>query len=355
MKRSLIILGRLWKVQAVNYFQDVTNITLGIILTTLTMVCWLSFKTKEGGLIADPFLLASAIGISVIRNSQYNLNLTLTDWKVKGFFNHISSTPLSKRFLVGGILSFNWFINIMVAMLLFSIAMLFEEQRAIIVNVNWPIFLSGFILNVWLSNIMAISLMFVAKRRDGILVLSYLSYYGPMYFLGLGIPWNVVGNIEGLNYFLYLWPHRYPLALMQSGWIWNHTPNLQFPLAGDPTLPGGVTPDSFLHGHGFGFGEQLWIPIVASIGLIFLFALFFSLRIKHTFEFGRRGLKTYKGISQHLDYISQIKKSKSLTELDAVINQMKQENPIQKNLLPYPLTKDNKKQKKLADSKEDKT
>ncbi|ATZ18670.1 ABC transporter permease [Williamsoniiplasma somnilux] len=343
MKNTFIILGRLWKVQAVNYFKDVTNITLGVIMTSLTMICWIAFKTKEGGLIADPFVLASAMGISAISNSQYNFNLTLTDWRFKGFFRTFSSTPVSKTLVFLGILMFNWFINLLVALVLFSLAMIFQEQRVIVQYVNWPIFILGFVLNVLLSNVIAIALTFVWKRRDVILVLSLLSYFGPMYLLGLGLPWNLSGNVKWLNDFLYLWPHRYTLSIIQSGWIWGHTPNFMLPIAGDPTLPGGVEAGSLLARRGLGMNGQLWIPVLVSLVWISIFLGLIYLGVKRKFSFGRRGLKTYKGINKHFYNISLIKRAKSITEMELIIKQIKEETNNTKALNEKNLKEPNKK------------
>nr|WP_215216325.1 hypothetical protein [Entomoplasma sp. MP1] len=83
---------RLLKAQTFNYITDPINIILGIVLTTVTMLCWVALNhDADSGLLADSFVLASAIGISSIRNSQYNLNLTLADWRnkiSKKFINH---------------------------------------------------------------------------------------------------------------------------------------------------------------------------------------------------------------------------------------------------------------------------
>ncbi|ATG97481.1 hypothetical protein [Mesoplasma lactucae] len=322
VKRRYTILAKLWKIQSINYFTDPVNLVLGFILTTITMICWIAFKPAKGGFATDPFILASAIGISIIRNSQYNLNLTIGDWKQKKFFNRLADTPVSKTLVIVSILTFNWFINILVALILFGFAMIFKSQRQILTYVQWGPFFVGFVLNVFLSNVMALFLSTFIKKKDWVLVISLFSYFGPMYLLGLGIPWNVVGNYKGLNIFLYIAPHRYPLAIMQAAWVGTAN-TMAFPTIGMDVVAagGGVKPDSWLGMHGFGYGGNgWWLPTVITLGWCLLFGILTLLVINHRYNYGLRKYKNYNGVQMHLRYINNIKKAKTPEELQAIIN-----------------------------------
>ena len=322
--RNLQILNRLWRIQTINYFTDPINIVLGIILTSVTMVCWIAFKRTNDGFASDQFILASAVGISVIRNSQYNLNLTVSDWREKYFFKKIFNTPLPRTLLFFSILSFNWFINIFVGGLLFGLAMIVSEQRLVLHQVQWGPFIVGFVLNVIISNMMALLWNTLFKRKDVVLVVSLLSYFGPMYLLGLGIPWNVVGNYQGLNIFLYLFPHRYSLSVMQAAWIGN-AGNMSFPV-GDPNM-GAVDPNSWLGVHGFGYGTLgWWIPALASIGWSLLFATITVIILNYRYNYGLRKYKDYNGVQIHLRYINEIKKTRSVKELNDLISYINTNN-----------------------------
>ncbi|MCL8211260.1 hypothetical protein LD125_00229 [Mesoplasma sp. JKS002658] len=324
--RNLKILSRLWRIQTINYFTDPINIVLGIILTSVTMVCWIAFKPTKDGFSTDPFILASAIGISIIRNSQYNFNLTVSDWKEKRFFKKIFNTPLPRTLLVFSILSFNWFINIFISALLFGLAMIFSRQRIVLSQVQWGPFIVGFVLNVIISNIMALLWNTLFKRKDVVLVVSLLSYFGPMYLLGLGIPWNVVGNYQGLNIFLYLFPHRYSLSIMQAAWIGN-AGDMSFPLITNDTIGGGVDPNSWLGVHGFGYGTLgWWIPALASIGWTLLFGMIALMILNYRYNYGLRKYKDYNGVQIHLRYISEIKKTTSVEELNDLISYINANN-----------------------------
>ncbi|ATZ20714.1 hypothetical protein CG007_01020 [Mesoplasma entomophilum] len=310
--KNFRIFLRLMKAQTFNYITDPINIILGVVLTTVTMLCWVAFKPHdaESGLLADSFVLASAIGISSIRNSQYNLNLTLADWRETRFIRNLLTTPVSKRILYSSILCFNWIVNILVTLLLISLAMLFSSQRQVISDVEWGPFLLGFVLNILLSNVIALFLSTTFKNKEYVFIISLLSYFGPMYLLGLGIPWNVVGQIPVINILTYIAPHRYTLHLMQAAWVGNAS-NMAFP---------GVEASSWLGQHGFGYGGNgWWLPAVISISFIILFALAFYMRLKNNYQFGIRKYSKFKGIKKHTNNIELIKKTSSIDELKALV------------------------------------
>lgn len=310
--KNVRIFIRLLKAQTFNYTTDPINIILGIVLTTITMLCWVAFKPHDtqSGLLADSFVLASAIGISSIRNSQYNLNLTLADWRETRFVRNLLTTPVSKKVLYGSILCFNWIINVIVTVMLIALAMLFESQRQVITDVEWGPFLIGFVLNILLSNVMALFLSTTFKNKEYVFIVSALSYFGPMYLLGLGIPWNVVGQIPAINIATYLAPHRYTLHLMQAAWVGNAS-NMSFP---------GVDSRTWLDVHGFGYGGNgWWLPALVSCGFIIIFALAFYYRLKNNYQFGTRKYSKFKGIQKNINNIELIKKAASIDELKAVV------------------------------------
>ncbi|AXK51290.1 hypothetical protein [Spiroplasma alleghenense] len=305
MKRNWVIFKKLWKIQFHNYWTDVTNIVLGIVITTFTLICWLMFKNK--GVTTDRFLLASAIGIAVIRNSLYNFGRTINDFNNKHLVKAFLLTPISKRILVFSLLSFNFVMNFMVIFLLFGIGMCFPEQRALLVNVNWLMFLSSLFLMIILSNLIAIIIAFSFKNNEVIISIFVWFYFIPMYMLGLGIPYYLINSNNTLNVITYFFPHRYVLNLMQAGWIGDTT--MSYPM-GDGTFAK----------NGFGYMNQTWIPYLVTILLILICSIWISIIFYKKFSYNAKRFKGYPGIHKHLNRIYRFKEAKNLEELDQVIS-----------------------------------
>ncbi|PPE06491.1 ABC transporter permease [Mesoplasma corruscae] len=317
MKSSkLKVVCKLLKIQTINYFSDPVNIVLGFLLCSVTMLCWVAFKPTEGGISTDAFVLASAIGISTIRNAEYNLNCTLVEWRETRFIRNILTTPISKKLFYFTILLFNWIVNIVIALILFALAMMFSSQRVILENVQWAPFLAGFWLNIILSNIMALWLSVAFKQRDYVLILSSISYYIAMYLLGLGIPWSTVGQYKVIYYVSYLFPHRYVLHIMQAAWV-GTSGNMSLPI---PLHPGESWEGSWLEQQNFGYGDNgWWLPSLISVFFIIFFTLLFMIAMNKKYRFGTRRYAKYKGVAINLENIEMIKKSSSVNELKEFI------------------------------------
>lgn len=315
--KNVKIVGSLLKTQTYNYFSDPVNIVLGILLTSVTMLCWVAFKpTEDSGISTDHFVLASAIGITSIRNAQYNLNCTLVEWRGTRFIRNILTTPVSKRTLYFSILLFNWIVNIVAAVLLFTLAMFFNSQRMILHNIQWTPFLIGFWLNVLLSNIMALLISGLVKNRDYVLIISGLSYFLPMYILGLGIPWSTVGQFKVIFFITYLFPHRFTLHLMQAAWTGNAN-DMSFLKPNDYD---GDWSNTWLGQHNFGYGNNgWWFPCAITVTIIILLTVIFTLSLNKNYKFGLRKYAKYKGVKSHLNHIEMIKKSSSVIELKQYI------------------------------------
>ncbi|PPE05456.1 ABC transporter permease [Williamsoniiplasma lucivorax] len=341
MKNNFSLIAIFWKIQWNNYKNDYASITLGFVLTTIMVFCWLMFKPKNGLFTADPFILASGIGITTIRNAQYNLSNVLGDWRFKGTLTKLKQTPLSKGIAFFSILAFNWAINFVIITLIFIMGMMFPEQRRLIQFVDWTVFLSGLFLHIIMCSLLGMLLQFWIKSRDWKQVFCLVCYFGAMYLLGLGIPWKVVGNVPWLNYLLYIAPQRYTITLMQSGWIGKAYPNLGMPVVGDGKwhmgdghdFPGSVDPDSFLASAGFGFGHHLWLVYLAIFAWFALICLIIYWGYRRQNIFNSRGIKSYQGVNKRILYINQIKKTQSLTELNQVINQINLEAKNEKEKL----------------------
>ncbi|WP_338971340.1 hypothetical protein [Spiroplasma endosymbiont of Panorpa germanica] len=303
MKKNWIIFKKLWKIQFHNYWTDITNIVLGVVLTTFTLICWLMFKNK--GVETDRFLLASAIGIAVIRNSLYNFGRTINDFNNKHLVKAFLLTPISKRVLVFSLLSFNFVMNFMVIFLLFGIGMLFPEQRLLLKNVNWLIFISSLFLMIILSNLIAIIVAFSFKNNEVIISIFVWFYFIPMYMLGLGVPYYLINSNDTLNIITYFFPHRYVLNLMQAGWIGDTT--MSYPM-GDGTFAK----------NGFGYLNQIWIPYLVTGLLILISGIWISIIFYKRFSYNAKRFKGYPGIHKHLNRIYRFKEARSIQEIENI-------------------------------------
>ncbi|ATZ17161.1 ABC transporter permease [Williamsoniiplasma luminosum] len=333
MKKNLLLIAVFWRIQWNNYKNDYASITLGFVLTSIMVFCWLMFKPKNGLFTADPFILASGIGITTIRNAQYNLSNVLGDWRAKRILTRLRQTTLSKPIAFVSVLSFNWFINLVIITFIFIMGMMFPEQRRLLQFVDWNIFLSGLFLHIILCTLLGFVLQAWTNNRDLKQIFCLIGYFGSMYLLGLGIPWKVVGNVQWLNYLLYIAPHRYTITLMQSGWIGKAYPNLEMPVVGDAKwdlgegneFPGSVDPNSFLATEGFGFDHQLWLVYLLIFAWFIVIILIIYWGFKKGNNFNSRGIKSYQGVNKRIFYINQIKKTQTINQLIQVIDKINSE------------------------------
>ncbi|AHI54002.1 hypothetical protein SSABA_v1c05980 [Spiroplasma sabaudiense Ar-1343] len=304
MRKNLRIFGKLWKIQFRNYWTDITNIVLGLVLTTFTLFCWLLFTEK--GVQTDRFLLASAIGVSVVRNSLYNFGRTINDFNNKHLVQTFLHTPISKRIIGLSMIIFNLVTNIFVIAILFALAMCFPDQRIYLQSVNWLMFFSSLFLMVLMSNLMAIIVVFSFKNNEVIISIFIWLYFIPFYMLGLGVPYYLINSNTSLNIITYFFPHRYVLNLMQAGWIGDTT--MSYPL-GDGTFAK----------NGFGYLNQLWIPYLATIILIVIFMAIIVVIFYKNFSYNARRYKGYPGIYRHLNHIYRIQQATSKEQLEEII------------------------------------
>ncbi|AUM62839.1 ABC transporter permease [Spiroplasma monobiae] len=291
----------IFSMQWSNYKKDSYVIFSGWIITTLTLVIWLAFKNEGTGnaeIVPDDFILASAIGISVIRNCLFNLVKTTFDFKKTLFFEKLFSTSISKTFVFGTIILFNQIVNIIVAIFMFSIGMLFSQQRAYLSNVNWPVFIIGFILLAISSNLIAFIIVFTTKKFEWASVIANLFYFLPMFLLGLGIPWTLLEGNKFIMIIGFAIPQRYFLNIMASGW------------SGRVTMPEN---DFWYKGH-------FWIPYLMSILIIVVLIIILVYIFIKKFEFENKKFQKYPSSMKHMAIISSIKKANSIEELNEVMD-----------------------------------
>ncbi|QBQ07935.1 ABC transporter permease [Spiroplasma gladiatoris] len=295
----------LFAMQYKNYIRDKFNLFSGWFVTIITLVGWLTFRdTTNSSLTYDPFVLASALGVCGIRNCMYNFVKTIHEFKQKDFFNRLFSTNTSKKFIFMVMVLFNLTANAVVTLVTLAIAMLYPEQRETIKHVNWPIFLVGYVLLLILSNLMAFLIAFWVKSLEWCFTIGNFYYFGSVYLLGLGIPYNVLVSEKWVIYVSYLFPQRYMVNIMCAGWI--NAPDFKYVGNNGAAI-------------NFGYGEQAWIPYVVSIVIILTLSVLVYKMFKKVFEFENRKYRKFKNQHKHMAIIYAINRSSSLEELESLI------------------------------------
>lgn len=317
MKNRLSIFKEIWNLQFENYKKDLYNIFSGWIITLVIMLVWLTFR--DTSIKSDPFVLASAIGVVGIRNCGFNFVRTIYKLKQTKFFTRIFSTNISKGFTFFIIILFNQATNLLISAVFFGIGMLYADQSAKVVDVNWAMFIAGYLLLALMSNLLGFIIGFTVKKLDIAITIACFYYFGAIYFLGLGFPWTTLAKYKGFTIASYFFPQRYALNIMAAGWI------------NRPDMTVNETVD-------FGFGHHPWIPYVVSVVIILLGILTMILLLKKEYEFGNKQYKRYRTVQKHLVIIRQIKRATSVEELKKVIED--------RNEINHDLIKIQKKHKK---------
>ncbi|AHI53113.1 ABC transporter permease [Spiroplasma culicicola] len=299
MRNKWSLFKQIWVLQFENYKKDIFNLFSGWIITLITLLVWLTFKEtgSDQGLNYDKFVLASALGVCGIRNCLFNFIRTIYEYKNTQFFDKVFSSNISKSFVFFTMILFNQVANIIVTMVLFLIAMLYSDQRAAVVDVNWWLFLSGYLLLLIMSNAFAFIISFLTKKLEWAHVIGNVYYFGSVYLLGLGIPYNELQKIDAIIYISYIFPQRYVLNIMASGWI------------NDPKM----------QEVDFGYHDQLWIPYLVALVIIAISFMILYFIFKHAFEFENRRYKQYINKNKHLGIIYSIKRTTSIDELNELV------------------------------------
>ncbi|WP_339020454.1 ABC transporter permease [Spiroplasma endosymbiont of Atherix ibis] len=308
----------IFSMQVSNYKKDLFVIFSGWIVTILTLFIWLAFKNagtgaNDKGLRVDDFIVASAIGMSIIRNCLYNFVKTLFDFKSTLFFEKLFSTSISKTFIFFIIILFNQLVNILVAVFMFAISMIFVEQRVLLLNINWFIFLLGFFLMAISSNLLALVIVFVIKKVEWALVIANIFYFLPVFLLGLGVPWSLLENNKPIMILGFFLPQRYFLNIMASGWVG----------------------DIHMQKNQFGYGGNYWIAYIVSIAIIVILTLIIIYIFIKKFEYENKKFQKYQSMMKHMAIIYSIKKENSIEELNEImkVKELTQEIKQQKKIL----------------------
>ncbi|QHX35637.1 hypothetical protein STIUS_v1c00820 [Spiroplasma sp. TIUS-1] len=301
----------LFKMQFDHYRQDIVTITYGWTLTFLTLFIWLTFKqTNPNAFAYDPFVLASAIGVGTIRNCIHATTRILFNYKNQGFLNKIYSTPISKWNFLASIILFNVLINFIITTLLFTTAMLYADQRNNLNDVNWGMFLIGYLMLVITCILFSFLIVEYVKTNDKASFWSNVFFYTCVWFLGLGVPISEISQYEFFTYLTYLFPQKYAINIMQAGWI------------GATDFQIGIVDG----GANFGYGIYVFLPYL--LGSIVIFTTLTWLVMLNY----KKRINAIKSTSNNIEIsnaykrIELIKKINNLEELNQLIENNKTPN-----------------------------
>ncbi|WP_338971337.1 hypothetical protein [Spiroplasma endosymbiont of Panorpa germanica] len=303
MRNNFITILILYRLQWKNWLKGYVNISLGIGVTILTLIIWLSFKQD------DPFLLISAVAVGIARNSISTFLRTISDWRIKGFSTRLDNSPIPNSIKFFAIFSFNLFNCMFVTLLVFGIGQIFfVEQREYLSQINWAMLLTGLFL-IWLISILLSYVIYIAfKSQQVILAIATLLYFFITYLLGLGFPYHLIIQYEWLKILLYFIPHRYMINVLQAAWV--NAPNMKYDFYSGSELKWSVD---------FGFNGQLWIPYLVTIIMIIVFTLIILINFIWTNRFHQieaTGFRSFK--ARGLKYIDEIKGISDLQTLEAI-------------------------------------
>ncbi|WP_338983665.1 ABC transporter permease [Spiroplasma endosymbiont of Othius punctulatus] len=292
----------LFKMQWDHYRKDIVTITYGWAITFITLIVWLTFKQTDPGLFNyDPFVLASAIGVGTVRNCTHGVTRVLFNFKNQGFMSRVYMTPVSKRNFIMSIILFNTLVNFVISVALFSFGMIYLDQRSILGNVNWPMFLLGYLMLVVTSLLISFLIVEFVKSQDKASFWGNIFFYVCVWFLGLGVPYTELSQYEFFTYITYLFPQKYALNIMQSGWI-------------------GSTNFQIQEGANFGYSGHEFLPyllgslmiVILSCTLIFIYS-----KKYHSTKYTSSNNST---IQQSYERINQIKNARNIGELEGLMS-----------------------------------
>jgi hypothetical protein len=124
------------------------SLFLGVWLNIFIMVSWFAFKQ------GDSFLLSSIVATGVVRNGMYTFLRSLLNIKRVGANDRLRLVPTNRAIEVSAALTWNFIYNLGSTIIFIGIALIFiPTQRVMFENINWLMYVSGYLL-LWLSSVL---------------------------------------------------------------------------------------------------------------------------------------------------------------------------------------------------------
>ncbi|AOG60659.1 ABC transporter permease [Spiroplasma helicoides] len=304
LRTGLVSFSSLYRLSFKTYLRSPINVFLGIFLFYFICLMWLLFRSD------DPFILASATGAIIVRNSIHMLYRNLSIHKVTGFSTKLEFTPVNPVSLLLAHITANLtIVSIACAGLMGIVSILFGHQRLLIANVNWYMYISGALL-LYITFVLMCFIMYIYVNDVPLaMIFANMFYIISWYFLGCAYPYYILSKYQILNWIMYFFPARYMMNVMQAGWV-NST-NLKYT---DTLNAGKYNVDWKLTDH-------LTLPYFVTLGIIIFLVIVLATTI--IFKLNKHKKDSYgASLIQKLSsrYISEIKRCGSLEDLKNLRN-----------------------------------
>ncbi|WP_339023109.1 hypothetical protein [Spiroplasma endosymbiont of Crioceris asparagi] len=298
---NFYVLRKLVWLHTKTFFRMPWNIFVGLFVMYLILVMWLIFKPD------NVFVIPSIVAVSITRNTVSNLYRVLFRYKFTSIDKRIMYLPTSIYTNFIAVCLFSFIFNFINSAILMSVPIIFQSQITVH-STNWLMYLSGSLL-LWITCVLTLYIIFFwmgikyTQLAQGIVIVLYVVVFNLM---GCAFPYDLIMQHKGLNAFLYLFPQRYAINIMQAGWI-NAT---------DMIMPANIT-TSNLPAVSFGFAGQLWIPYLVSIvyiilmvGMLYIFFIFKSEAQFHVYTKAQKQNKE--------SYLYRVKHAESIEKLNQI-------------------------------------
>jgi hypothetical protein len=134
------------------------SLFLGVWLNIFIMVSWFAFKQ------GDSFLLSSIVATGVVRNGMYTFLRSLLNIKRVGANDRLRLVPTNRAIEVSAALTWNFIYNLGSTIIFIGIALIFiPTQRVMFENINWLMYVSGYLL-LWLSSVLTAYLLYIGFK-----------------------------------------------------------------------------------------------------------------------------------------------------------------------------------------------
>ncbi|ASP28020.1 ABC transporter permease [Spiroplasma corruscae] len=295
------VFNRLYWLWIKSFIFSPLNMFLGVVIIIFTQFIWLSFKST------DPFIFASALGSLIVRNGCHTFYRTINMSRITGFTERLTYSKANNYLRPISHLAASLTINFIVGLIMLTLTVIFfKEQRQLVKNVNWYMFISGAFL-LWLLSILICYTVYIFYKNymlgNIVVIIIFMLCYN---LLGLAFPYQSIAKLEWLNLILYFLPQRYMMNVMQAGWV-NAT-NLVY---SSPEFPSSSVD--------FKLTTHLWVPYLVTFGFIFFFFLLSFMHINKKakqFKKDSYGASVIAKLSNK--YIRDLKRCSSISELNSL-------------------------------------
>ncbi|WFQ95134.1 ABC transporter permease [Mycoplasma feriruminatoris] len=196
-----------------------------------------SFKVSD----LIPGIIASACPVVGI----ISLSISFSDLKETVIYKRIAVLPLKPWIFIISIISFFTFLTWLSAIWVFIFSLIFWHSQINLNQINFGYIILGVIFLSIICSSIGVMIGSLAKDYKIANAFSMLFYLLPAFLSGMYLPIKIIISSNVLKIISLCLPYTYPVSIINYGWVQNTS--------------------SFI------FGTQLWVFILISIVLVFIF------------------------------------------------------------------------------------